>query len=128
MSNILNNLAGKAWNFVTRSNQAVNGNAGNVGDLLSNAQSIGEVLHGFVGAGDYKGFAKDADRVKNKKWYEIASDITDENGNVTGHRLWDGRSIAGGVVGASALGRLATGGGVYKDANGNTDIIGVPFI
>ena len=39
-----------------------------------------------------------------------------------------GRRVAGAFVGASALGRLASGGGIYKDADGNTDIIGIPFI
>lgn len=39
-----------------------------------------------------------------------------------------GRRVAAGFVGASAFGRLASGGGIYKDADGNTDIIGVPFI
>lgn len=39
-----------------------------------------------------------------------------------------GRRVAAGFVGASSLGRLASGGGIYKDADGNTDIIGVPFI
>ena len=38
------------------------------------------------------------------------------------------RRVAGAFVGASALGRLASGGGIYKDADGNTDIIGIPFI
>lgn len=39
-----------------------------------------------------------------------------------------GRRVAAGFVGASSLGRLASGGGIYKDADGNTDIIGIPFI
>lgn len=39
-----------------------------------------------------------------------------------------GRRVAGAFVGASAFGRLASGGGIYKDADGNTDIIGIPFI
>ena len=42
-------------------------------------------------------------------------------------RLSGGR-LAGAFVGASAFGRLASGGGIYKDADGNTDIIGIPFI
>ena len=29
---------------------------------------------------------------------------------------------------ASGAYRVASGGGVYKDRNGNTDIIGIPFI
>lgn len=36
--------------------------------------------------------------------------------------------VAGTFVGASAAARLATGGGLYKDRNGNTNIIGIPFI
>jgi len=38
------------------------------------------------------------------------------------------RGAAAGYIGASAVGRVATGGGLYKDSNGNADIIGVPFI
>jgi hypothetical protein len=37
-------------------------------------------------------------------------------------------SIAGSYLGISAGYRLASGGGLYKDKNGNTNIIGVPFI
>ena len=33
-----------------------------------------------------------------------------------------------GYMGLSAIGRIATGGGLYKDSDGNTDIIGIPFI
>jgi hypothetical protein len=36
--------------------------------------------------------------------------------------------VAGTFVGASAAARLATGGGLYKDRNGSTNIIGLPFI
>ena len=36
--------------------------------------------------------------------------------------------VAGGFVTASAAARIATGGGLYKDRNGSTNIIGVPFI
>lgn len=39
-----------------------------------------------------------------------------------------GTTIAGSYVGVSAVGRLATGGGVYKDGSGNTDLIGVPLV
>lgn len=37
-------------------------------------------------------------------------------------------SIAGSFIGASAAYRVASGGGLYKDKNGNANIIGVPFI
>lgn len=37
-------------------------------------------------------------------------------------------TAATGWIGASTIGRVATGGGLYRDADGNTDIIGIPFI
>ncbi len=36
--------------------------------------------------------------------------------------------VAGTFVGASAAARVATGGGLFKDRNGSTNIIGLPFI
>ena len=36
--------------------------------------------------------------------------------------------VAGSFMVASAAGRIATGGGITKDKNGNTNIIGIPFI
>lgn len=36
--------------------------------------------------------------------------------------------IAGSAFTASAAGRVISGGGLYKDKNGNTNIIGIPFI
>lgn len=36
--------------------------------------------------------------------------------------------VAGAVVTAGVVGRVATGGGLYKDRYGNTNLIGVPFI
>lgn len=36
--------------------------------------------------------------------------------------------IAGSYIGVGVAARVATGGGLYKDRNGNTNIAGVPFI
>jgi hypothetical protein len=36
--------------------------------------------------------------------------------------------MAGSYMAASAAGRLATGGGLFKDNGGNTDVIGLPLI
>lgn len=45
---------------------------------------------------------------------------------------WNKKAIAGsgliGYTGLSSAYRLASGGGLYKDNNGNTDIMGIPFI
>lgn len=47
-----------------------------------------------------------------------------------GENAWrlSGARVAAAGVGASAAARIATGGGIYKNADGNTDIIGIPFI
>jgi len=41
---------------------------------------------------------------------------------------WDTGKIAGAYIGTAALGRIASGGGLYRDKAGNTNLIGVPFV
>ena len=48
-------------------------------------------------------------------------------GYMNGDKLNMGRA-AGTFVAASTGARIATGGGLYKDRNGSTNIIGLPFI
>lgn len=36
--------------------------------------------------------------------------------------------LGGTYMGLSSAGRILSGGGIYKDADGNTDLIGIPFI
>lgn len=38
------------------------------------------------------------------------------------------KAIAGTYIGGSIAGRVATGGGIYKDRNGNSNLMGVPFV
>ena len=59
---------------------------------------------------------------KGARWDNIVMNKGDDEWRLSGRR------VAAGFVGASSLGRLASGGGIYKDADGNTDIIGIPFI
>lgn len=35
---------------------------------------------------------------------------------------------AAGIFGLNAAGRIASGGGLYRDSDGNFDLIGIPFI
>lgn len=49
---------------------------------------------------------------------------TDQAGNIS---LNYGK-IAGAYVTASSAARIATGGGIYKDRNGNTNLMGIPII
>ena len=49
-------------------------------------------------------------------------------GVMEGQHTWNMGKVAG-TVGGAALGyRFLSGGGVYRDKNGNTDIAGVPFV
>ena len=41
---------------------------------------------------------------------------------------WSGAKIAGGVAGLGIGYRFLSGGGAYRDKNGNTDIAGLPFV
>ena len=52
--------------------------------------------------------------------------LMNQNGKYSGYRV--AGAVAGSYMGVSAAGRIATGGGIYKDSDGNTDLIGVPFI
>ena len=64
----------------------------------------------------------------SEKWWRIGVKETDDAGKVTGRHYYDARKVFGGLIGASAGARLLSGGGVYKDRDGNTDLIGIPFV
>lgn len=63
-----------------------------------------------------------------EKWWSIGVKETDDAGKVTGRHYYDARKVFGGLIGASAGARLLSGGGIYKDRDGNTDLIGIPFV
>ena len=73
----------------------------------------------------HKVFGTDEDA---EKWWRIGVKETDDAGKVTGRHYYDARKVFGGFIGASAGARLLSGGGVYKDRDGNTDLIGMPFV
>ena len=91
-----------------------------VDDAMMNASSVfgkDGMIHRVFGTD------KDAE-----KWWRIGVKETDDAGKVTGRHYYDARKVFGGIVGASVGARLLSGGGVYKDGNGNTDLIGIPFV
>ena len=45
-----------------------------------------------------------------------------------GGKTWSGKKIAGGLAGLGIGYRFVSGGGAYRDKNGDTDIAGIPFI
>lgn len=75
-------------------------------------------------------------RSDGRKSIASSADITDMDRLKSMYRNKDGSlnktmlggTIAGGIVGTSAVGRIATGGGLYRDSEGNFDVIGIPFI
>lgn len=90
-----------------------------------NKPTMAQKAGNFVGGGirdTYKNInEKDMKLVEGLK---AAHSVPDGKG---GTRL-SKTKMAGTFVGASAAGRIATGGGVMKDKNGNTNVIGIPFI
>ena len=66
-----------------------------------------------------KTFATNADDLFTKQGDKLVRNSTKANLNYG--------KIAGSYIGVSAAARVASGGGLYKDRNGNTNIAGVPF-
>ena len=80
--------------------------------------SIGEF--GINGLKDNLKFIDSA--LNNGSLKHAAKEVFQENGK------WSGKKIAGAYITGAAGLRLASGGGLYKDREGNTDIVGIPFI
>lgn len=59
---------------------------------------------------------------KISDWARAKSVFKNDDGSYSPAR------IAGAYMGVSSVGRIATGGGIFNDSNGNPDLIGVPFI
>lgn len=91
-----------------------------LGSLEVGARVMGTGGHSKQGLGEAltRTFAKDADKLYDKTGKRIA----DKAAN------WDYGKIAASYMGVSTAARVATGGGLYKDKNGNSNIVGVPFI
>ena len=98
------------------SNKAVNPLSKGFGNFTGGIEGVGRVLNneGF-GKAIHNTFAKAA--VEGTKY-----------GDEGYKAVWNNKKIAGSFLGTAAVGRIATGGGVYKDGNGNTNLVGVPFV
>ena len=53
---------------------------------------------------------------------------TEKGALTVGEDNWHAGKIAGGVAGLGIGYRFLSGGGAYRDKNGNTDIAGLPFV
>lgn len=63
-----------------------------------------------------------ANMKKGQKFGEALSNAHKTDGKLSG------KKVLGTYMAGSAVARVATGGGLTKDKNGNTNIIGIPFI
>lgn len=105
-----------------------------VGDAVQNAVS-GKKSNGSYKAinhigNNYMGVAEAATKMFGKEKMEFSkaldSTFRHQTGELAGQLNYG--KIAGSYIGAAAAGRVITGGGVYKDGNGNSNLIGVPFV
>lgn len=77
----------------------------------------------------FGGIFKSADGILNRSTLHSNKPILDIVKDA--HKIdgkYSAKRIAGSVFGVSAAARIATGGGILKDKNGNTNVIGIPFV
>lgn len=67
-------------------------------------------------------------RVPGVGFFDAVREAHKATGNEMSIGGYSAKKIAGSYIAASAAGRIATGGGIYKDKDGNTDVIGIPLI
>lgn len=97
------------------------------GDIL---QSNKPIIDAFDGATGINTFVKDLVGKEGSHAFKTAGEkagyyALDEAGKLA--KLNYGK-IAGAYIGVSAGARIASGGGLYKDRNGNTNLMGLPII
>ncbi len=102
---------GKIVEEILKSNKSINGSA--ISDALRNANGI----LGTVGK-----------MLKTSKG-ESGMGLNDalKASFMDGDKIRWG-TVAGSYIGASAGYRILSGGGLYRDASGNTDLMGIPFV
>ena len=74
-------------------------------------------VHGNWGSALKRGFSAEKD-----DWTSIRMGDGDDAWNLSG------RKAIGGLAGLGLGYRFLSGGGVYRDKNGNTDLAGIPFV
>lgn len=76
----------------------------------------------------YKTGKTAGDLLGSVKAGHMMSKVVEEGGKQVTKQVADYGAIAGSYIAASAVGRVATGGGLTRDRNGNSNIIGIPFV
>lgn len=121
---------------------AANNIGGAFGDVLSKAgKNFGDAMESAVtgkkingtnkaisSIGNFTGVAEAAGKfMRDGDFTDALSSTFKHKGGTKDGQLNVGK-IAGSYLGAAAAGRVVTGGGVYKDGQGRTNLVGVPFV
>lgn len=104
----------------------------NVGKNAANflGGGIRDTVKGMSVAGGKKGFVN-AVKSAHKETVKITdAAVAKQLGKKVGETTsaYSAKKIAGTAIGLGVAGRVVTGGGLYKDANGNFNLPGVPFL
>lgn len=66
-------------------------------------------------------------KTRDADWSDYTRALAmNNNGSYSAKRI--AGMVGGGFVGASAAGRIVTGGGLYRDSDGEFDVIGIPIV
>lgn len=87
-------------------------------------ESVGGQIGDFVGSGA----RESVNAYKKMKPNEKSLKKAVQQGHKKADGSYDMKKIAGTAVGVGVAGRIATGGGLYRDRYGNVNVPGVPFI
>lgn len=72
---------------------------------------------------------KDSEKYENRNGVVFSKEGNKEvMQDATERRLYDGRKVAGAAAVLPVGYRFISGGGVYKDKDGNFDVAGIPFV
>ena len=93
------------------------------GTILNSNKAINSINDFFLGG--FKDIHSNM-KLNNDTLVDAVKKVYSKNADGTGGLAYG--KIAGSYLTAAAGYRVATGGGVYKDGNGNTNLIGVPFV
>ena len=91
-------------------------------EAIGAKSTLGYQVGDFLGSGIRKTGLPIKQAVKGA-YYKT---VKDESGNLV--KQLNTRAVAGTAVSAGMATRIASGGGLYKDRNGNTNIPGIPFL
>lgn len=107
-----------AWGVSAAYKSIMNGLRSHVDRRIMGSQDIRNKLRSGNGSIASSADITDTDRLKSLYY----------NKDGSYNKTMIGGTLAGGYMGISAAGRIASGGGLYRDSEGNFDVIGIPVV